>query len=203
LIKGIRGILIAVGLASAASASPIVLYSNGLVDSGLSGVELDQGQYPATNSFIMPSAETIEEIDLMVWTDFGPLDGATVDWRITGGPFAGPVYASGTSALSGMLTNFNDPQSTYLASFDLSVPLSAGTYWLEIDSGTAPQAGDFWWDYSNGPSSAWEGGTSLQPNTSNSFEILGTPEPASAWICGAGLLLLAGAVRLRGAVTSC
>jgi hypothetical protein len=205
LTKGIGLVAFTLGLATAASASPIVLYSNGLVDSGpLSGYEMDQGQYPTTNSFVIP-AETIQQIDLVVYTDFGPLDGATIDWKITSAPFSGSpccggtVYASGASPLTGTLINFNDPQSTYLASFDLNVPLSAGTYWFEFDSATAPNAADLWWDTSNGPSQAWQGGTSLSQVTSNSFEILGTPEPASFAICGAGLMLLGGAARRRRA----
>ncbi|HLH17311.1 MAG TPA: hypothetical protein VKX45_08825 [Bryobacteraceae bacterium] len=114
--------------------------------------------------------------------------------EITSAPFGGTLYAGGTSPLSGTLIHFNDPQSTYQASFDVNVPLSAGTYWFEFDSGTAPNAADLWCT-SNRPSQAWQGGVSLSPVTSNSFEILGTPEPASFAICGGGLLLLAGAAR--------
>jgi len=65
--------------------------------------------------------------------------------------------------------------------------LSAGSYWLTLSGATGPDFTTIW-DTSNGPSSAFDAPYFGGAIPSESFQILGTPEPGSFTLLDAGLL---------------
>jgi hypothetical protein len=193
--------LLALLFAAPASANLVTLFSNGLVPN-FSGYSVDQGTGDhVTDAFTIHSTVTILEIDFMLVGRRMEWAPPTVDWAITGSPFGGTVYGSGTADLGspdifaslydGVAYNFE----LYLETFNPDVILGPGDYWLELSNTSNLFTPSFGvdWVASGGSTSAFS--SSLGPIASESFEILGTPEPASMTLLGGGLLL--GALLLR------
>lgn len=203
LFGGIRAIMLfAVMMALfAVPASAQVLYDNGSGNGAINGwgMGLDAG---VADSFTLSGPSTLTGVNLVAWMN-GSDTPVSVEWEIgTGTPFdlGSPPFTildQGTGSFS---------TSTYIttsygysiddASFGLpnvSLPGGATTYWLVLQNSADSAGYPFYWDESDGPSTAYCedcGGTI----GSESFQILGTtsaPEPGTLALLGIGLLCLA------------
>ena len=82
----------------------------------------------------------------------------------------------------------NDTFDVYNESFRLpsaNIHLGSGTYYLTLLNGTSTNDGAVAWDFSNGPSIAYQTvlslpGTTVQLSRSQSFQVFSVPEP-STW----------------------
>jgi PEP-CTERM motif len=189
-------LVLAVALAAPAMATTI--YSNGPINGTINA----WGFWPPVteaNSFVVSTASTVTAFDLGIWDTAAP---TTVDWAISAG---NPSFLGGTPVANGSGTFAN----TYLGSngygYDvysstitgLSVPLTAGTYYLELSNG---QGGAPFWDENDGASTAYYYYNGLgQPTGSEAFTVYGgaTPEPGSLILLGSGVLGLAGMLRRK------
>jgi hypothetical protein len=150
------------------------------------------GAYTVTNSFTLSMTENVEAANFYVW--LLPGDSLTsVVWSITDTAF-GTTIKTGTAA-----GGPNTPVATAFGYYpvleeSISIPkvtLVAGTYWFQLSDGQDAYGTNVWWDESDGPSIAYEtGGYGQIP--SETFQIIGTPEPSSFLLLGAGMLALAG-----------
>lgn len=200
-------------------------YCNGEVSGNILGWTINNG-FAVSDSFTLGSGGTVNMVSFGAW-DSTEETGGTVDWNIlSGGPdtsAGGSVVAFGTGAtLSTEDLGINtDGYDVVVDSFTLSAPLTAGTYYLELQNATVPSGGYFYWDENDGPSGdgsgsiAWESGGYLAATNnclssgtelesgycSESFAVYTTtgtaPEPGTLALGGAGLLLLAGIVRRK------
>ncbi len=87
-------------------------------------------------------------------------------------------------------------------SFNSAIPLSAGTYWLNLYNATVPSGDPVYWDENSGPSAALRASESAVGTIpSEAFTInmnTGTvPEPSSIMLFGSGILGLAGLLRRK------
>jgi len=126
---------------------------------------------------------------------------------LTGGPdfLDGTVVASGDATWSNEFWAYNSSYGYDIFASSVSgldVALGAGTYWLELLNGTSSPNQSLYWDENDGPSTAYEKGSSV-PIGSHAFQILGsedtsvTPEPSSILLLGSGLAGLAGLIKRK------
>jgi hypothetical protein len=134
----------------------------------------------------------------------------SVDWAITTAAFGGTTEASGmaTGLLNTFITSFPEDYNYDIDQESISIPelpLSAGTYWLQLSSAATAGGNDAFWDESDGPSNAQQNyyGTYLQGAQdgsmagSETFQIIFTPEPSSFLLLGSALLVLGALARRR------
>ena len=203
------------GLGSAGAG--VVLYDNGSSSYSVNSwsISTSDHAYAVTDSFTLLQSSNVNGVDFVAWTYPGvtPL---TVGWAITPAPFGGVPYASGVAdsgvvGVGGLVSSslgsngIGAPifQETFLFT---NVLLGAGTYWLQLSNATG-SGGSVYWDQNSGPSAASLSVDSVvrplngKGEGSETFQILGdptgqTPEPGTAALLGAGLLL-AGILRRR------
>ena len=174
-----------------------------------------------SNSFTVPDS-IVSVVTFWGWYSAGDGDTAdipsTVDWLITTDPLGGTTMAFGTASLTATLESTISLTSNgfniYQNSFFMNVPLTAGTYWLQLQNATdqADNGGAIYWDENDGPSQAWDladgeltsdanGCTVLSGHCSEAFSLSGsdltTPEPGSLVLFSSGLLCLAGVLRRK------
>ena len=123
--------------------------------------------------------------------------------RVVQTAFGGITVDSGTAALSSVQvgTGFGY-YPIYSSSFNIpSLPLSAGTYWLQLQNAVTTNGSHVYWDINYGPSTAY-----LQPYGygtyaigSESFQVTATPTPipAALWLVGSGLAGVFGFARRK------
>jgi hypothetical protein len=183
-------------MASLPASADTTLYSDGPTNNNIPGTIINYGGADA-DSFTLASNATVTGADFSIWLEVGDLP-YTVDYAITTAPFGGTTEASGSVYPSASYVEFNGyGYEVFNESFSIpSLPLSAGTYWFELQNAQTYQSGLEFWEGSDGPSSAFEQGNgAIGPEY---FEISGiTPEPSSFLLLGSGLLGLAGMLRRK------
>jgi hypothetical protein len=178
------------------NASADTLYNDGPTSNDIPGSIINYGGADA-DSFTLAWNSTVTSADFNIWLQIGDLP-YTVDYAITTAPFGGTTEASGAVYPSATYVELNGyGYEVFNESFSIpSLPLSAGTYWLELDNAQTYRSGLEFWEGSDGPSSAFQqGGGAIGPEY---FEISGlTPEPSSFLLLGSGLLGLAGLLKRK------
>jgi len=224
----VRSIITAAALAvlTGAAANADVLYQNpdpisstpGNVDAWT--INFD---FSVSDSFTLGSNSNLSSIDFETWNV--PGDHITsVDWIIStdagdlGG--AGTSLGSGTAAVTDALLAADNGLgwNLELNTFDLSLNLSPGTYWLTLQNAVTSGDNAVYWDQGGGSSQAWENSIGFlnadhgcgQPDgfadtngsCAETFRINGTagtqvPEPITLSLFGAGLVATFAARRRR------
>jgi len=156
------------------------------------------------DSFTLSSNSIVTGVNFVAWLEQAGSTLTSVDWQITTAPFGGTTEGSGTVSPTGTFVE-TDPLGD---GFDIdnetfsiaSLPLDAGTYYLELQNGVASGDGFVLWDESDGPSVAYSGNTD-GGIPSETFQIEGTiaptPEPSSFLLLGSGLAALAGLAKRK------
>ena len=210
-----RGVVFYFAAGCVAMCSPAtagLLYDNGPVNGQYAAFDIsDDGSGSAvTDSFILGADALVTGIDFAAWT--GGSGVSSINWAITTSPFGsgnsilGSGTATATSILNEPLTNANQAFNIYQASFDTGgVSLTAGiTYWLQLSGAeqadVAPGGAVVYWDENDGPSQAFSNligplanytcGTACGQTGSETFQLVGTPEPGTVTTLLSGLLLL-------------
>ena len=213
-----RGVVFYLAAGCVAMCSPAtagVLYDNGPANGQYAAFDIgDDGSGAAVaDSFILGADALVAGIDFAAWT--GGSGVSSIDWAITTSPFGtgnsilGSGTASATSILNEPLTNTNQSFNIYEASFDTGgVSLTAGiTYWLQLSgaeqSDVPAGAAVVYWDENDGPSQAFSNllgplanytcGSACGQSGSETFQLVGTPEPGTVTMLLSGLLLLSAA----------
>ncbi len=179
-------------------------YDNGPINGTTDAWAINFG-YVVSDTFTLPSATTVTSGSFGAW-EFPGDTMQTVDYTITS-------TENGTGV--GLTVNVTDKfisTNQYGYNIDLisfntgGVPLSAGTYWLNLYNATAPSGDPVFWDENSGggchgsgcPSQASESAIGTIP--SEAFTIGASccglsPEPSSVLLFGSGVLAVAGLLR--------
>ena len=157
------------------------------------------GGYVVSDSFTVSSASTVTGFTFgEYWVTGDPT--LTVDWSISStenGP--GEVGAAKVANVSRSNIKNTDTFGTGTVT-GIDVPLSPGTYWLNLTNATTAGGDPVFWDENSGPSQASQSALGTIP--SESFTLTGgnggtTPEPSSLALFGSGVLGLGGLLRRR------
>jgi hypothetical protein len=165
------------------------------------------------DSFVLSHDATITGANFVVWAY--PGDTLTsVDWAILSDPLGSTTYASGTgAAITQSLLFTPNPDGRDIDTETFSIPgltLSAGTYWLLLQNAVVDNGDHIYWDQSDGPSQAWNSdyvgylgshvpafACNAPCTDSETFQIVGVPEPASVGLLAVGLLGMAMLLRRK------
>lgn len=184
------------------------LYSNGMCSLGSGGCStdawyMDFGFAVSDNFTIGGSGGTMTGFDMVVWLLPGDKL-LTIDWSVSTAEFGGTKLAGGTADPTLTLDQGHNFGGFEIQNYNVAIPnlpLSAGTYWLNLSNATTPSGNPVAWDENSGASLASENQVGTIP--SESFDITGsttsgtgtTPEPGSIVLLGSGLLAFAGTLR--------
>jgi hypothetical protein len=206
----LAGLLLAIGVAPASAG---ILYDNGGPSTGNTDAWGISFGISTADSFVLSHGATITGVNFVVWAY--PGDTLTsVDWAIVSDPLGGTTYASGTgAAITQTLLFTPNPDGRDIDTETFSIPglaLSAGTYWLLLQNAVVDNGDHIYWDQSDGPSQAWNSdyvgylGSHVPPfacnapcTVSETFQIVGVPEPASFGLLAMGLLAMARLLRRK------
>jgi len=121
---------------SVGQTQPNLLYDNGLLNGTINGLAIyAPGPYTASDSFTLPSASTLTEVQLGLWALPGDVP-TGVSWSLGSTPFGNDI-GSGTSPLSSTFQYTNVySYDLYESTFSLPQALSAGTHYLTLTSAT-------------------------------------------------------------------
>ena len=190
-------------------ASAQILYNNGPAGPDIDAWTINSG-YIVSDTFTLTSSSTVGGFDFAAW-EFPGDKVLSVDWSITSLENGGTVYGEGTANVTQQFisTNAYGYEEYEVSATGLTVPLGAGTYWLNLQNAVTQQGNPVYWDENSGmgcnspgcPSQASESAVGTIP--SESFDITGTsgtgttPEPGSIMLLGSGILGLIGLLRGR------
>lgn len=178
------------------------LYTNGPVDITDNAYAIS-GPLAVSNSFTLSGSSTIAVIDgigLICLADTTP---ASLTWalgtssfgtEITGPNFLTPIYHK-----VGTTTGGDDVFSLTIDTGNID--LDAGTYWLTLSNGVTSLGNghELYWTVTSGPSLAFqqEGSDTPVSVPSDSFTIVGVPEPSTYVLLGVAAVLIGLRVRRR------
>jgi hypothetical protein len=201
----LAGLLLAIGVAPASAG---ILYDNGGSFTGtLDAWGINFGNATA-DTFVLSHGATITGVNFVVWAYPGDTL-MSIDWAIVSDPLGTTTYGSGTGAATTQTLLFTpNPDGRDIDTETFSIPrlaLSAGTYWLLLQNAVVDNGDHIYWDRSDGPSQAWNrfylenGGYVANYSTcgdvpctaSETFQIVGVPEPASFGLLAMSLLAMA------------
>jgi PEP-CTERM motif-containing protein len=179
-------------------------YDNGPINGTVDAWTINFG-YVVSDTFAW-SGGNLNSVSIGVWEFPGDVM-QTVDFSITATENGTGV--GGTRNVSDIYISTNQyGYDVDTISFNTGgVPLSAGTYWLNLANATVPSGDPVYWDENSGagcqssgcPSSASE--SSVGTIASEAFTVTGssptTPEPSSIMLLGSGILGLAGLLRRK------
>ncbi len=181
-------------------------YNNGPINGTTDAWTINFG-YVVSDTFTLSSNDNVTSISFGVWEFPGDVM-STVDFSITS-------TENGTGV--GGTRNVTDTFiSTNQYGYDIDkitfntggVPLSAGTYWLNLYNASVPSGDPVYWDENSGagcssngcPSMASESALGTIPSEAFTINPGGTgttPEPSSIMLFGSGILGLAGLLRRK------
>jgi PEP-CTERM motif len=175
-------------------------YSNGAINGTTDAWTINFG-YVVSDTFTLGSAQTVTGVSFGVW-EFPGDTMQTVDYTITStenGTGVGQTANVTDKYISSNQFGYN----VDLISFSSGIPLSAGTYWLNLYNATVASGDPVYWDENSGPSSASESALGTIPSEAFTISTSGggtsgsTPEPSSIMLFGSGILGLAGVLRRK------
>jgi PEP-CTERM motif-containing protein len=179
-------------------------YDNGPINGTTDAWTINFG-YVVSDTFNW-SGGTLNQASIGVW-EFPGDTGLTVDYTISSTENGAGVGATENVKDTFISTNqfgYNVDTWTFNTG---GVPLSAGTYWLNLANATVASGNPVYWDENSGvgcggtgcPSSASE--SSVGTIAGEAFTVTGsspsTPEPSSIMLFGSGILGLAGVLRRK------
>jgi len=199
---------------AAVPASAQVLYDNGPISGTINGWTINFG-FIVSDTFTLSANSAVGGFQFGEWEFPGDVL-SSVDWSITSMENGGTVLGSGTASGKNLTDQFI---SSNVYGFDvdkitvtgLSVGLSGGTYWLNLQNAMVPNGDPVFWDQNYGkgcggsdgkgancPSMASE--SAIGTIYSEAFTITGggsTPEATSIVLFSSGILGLAGMLRRK------
>lgn len=153
-------------------------------------------------------ASSVNIVQVTYWTLQGDVTdyAGSTDWSFhqDASGIPGTVVASGNTVATGSATgNTTLGLNEFAYTFTLSVPLTAGNYWLDLHNGPSASqpATSYYWAWSSGTGNSQSQDLSAAPSwETNDAELAfqltttdatTTPEPASLALCGGALLAVA------------
>lgn len=197
--------LLALALAFGASASASTIYTNGPINGTINAWSFaGLYSYSVADSFNVSASATATSFDAGIWVSSGDLP-TTVTWQIlTGDPdfLGGTVIATGSGPWSSNVfwgMAFGGAYDVYTSTIiGLNVPLTPGTYWLELSNGSTAQGNNVFWDENDGPSLAYQNVTGqIGSQAFTVYSGTSTPEPGTMLLLGTGLAGAAGMIRRK------
>jgi PEP-CTERM motif len=179
-------------------------YENGPINGSVDGWTINFG-YVVSNTFTLTTDGTVGQISFGVW-EFPGDTMSTVDFSIT--QDENGIGVGGARNVTDTFLSTNQyGYNIDLISFDTGgVPLTAGTYWLNLYNATVPSGDPVYWDENSGagcmsngcPSLASESALGTIPSEAFTVTTSGaTPEPSSIMLFGSGILGLASLLRRK------
>ena len=184
-------------------------YDNGPINGTTDAWTINFGYVVSDTFTIGAGGGSVQSVSFGVW-EFPGDTMQTVDWTITS-----TENGTGVGQTANVTDKFiSSNQYGYnvdLISFNTGgVPLSQGTYWLNLQNATVPSGDPVYWDENSGkgcggsgcPSSASESALGTIPSEAFTIGTSGstsgsTPEPSSIMLFGSGILGLAGVLRRK------
>ena len=184
-------------------------YDNGPINGTTDAWTINFGYVVSDTFTIGAGGGSVQSVSFGVW-EFPGDTMQTVDWTITS-----TENGTGVGQTANVTDKFiSSNQYGYnvdLISFNTGgVPLSQGTYWLNLQNATVPSGDPVYWDENSGqgcggsgcPSQASESALGTIPSEAFTIGTSGstsgsTPEPSSIMLFGSGILGLAGVLRRK------
>jgi PEP-CTERM motif len=184
-------------------------YDNGPINGTTDAWTINFGYVVSDTFTIGAGGGSVQSVSFGVW-EFPGDTMQTVDWTITStenGTGVGQTANVTDKYISSNQYGYN----VDLISFNTGgVPLSQGTYWLNLQNATVPSGDPVYWDENSGqgcggsgcPSQASESALGTIPSEAFTIGTGGstsgsTPEPSSIMLFGSGILGLAGVLRRK------